>query len=221
MGTDIHLAVEKQNEDGTWHLIERPVMRHAGEKFAYPAWSESFDGDPEERNYEVFAFLADIRNGEGFAGSLTGKRVEPQVAGRGLPEGHMQRLYVDEDGYERHVPDLGYHDFTWATLGELVGLPWDMEFKSCGLVNEAEYKTYKAKGIPDSWCGGVGGHNIVVHETEAEFLASIGDKREHYVRVWWTWQPVKDCAFRRWLNTLIPLADGDLESVRVLMGFDS
>ena len=44
-----------------------------------------------------------------------------------------------------------------------------------------------------------------------------------HIRVQWKWRPLVDCHFRRWLDTLAPLAAevGGAENVRVLIGFDS
>lgn len=190
MGTDIHLAVQARLND-KWEDTNTHVPAHA-----------------RERNYELFAFLADVRNGYGFAGVKTGEPVVPQFADRGLPDGEGERDY------------LGDHSFTWATLRELYEAPWDTTFTSTGVVYESTYLAWDRTGSPRSWCGGIMGKDIVVID-EAAYPAHIKAPNERtHIRVTWTWKPLIECGFRRWVDSLV--AEGrDLDNTRVLIGFDS
>lgn len=67
MGCDIHLTVEAFR-DGSW----RCVPNDCGDWY-------------DNRNYDVFAILADVRNGSGFAGVSTGEGFAPIAPRRGIP----------------------------------------------------------------------------------------------------------------------------------------
>ena len=56
MGCDIHMMAKVQQDNGSW--------KNAGE----------IDGN---RNYDLFAILANVRNGHGFAGIKTGGGIRP------------------------------------------------------------------------------------------------------------------------------------------------
>jgi hypothetical protein len=86
MGSDIHLHIEKKNKEGRWEAfpIDELLL-------------------PDDRDYEVFAFLAGVR---GY--SKWGK-----IQDRGFP-----------GDSEVNQADLGDHSFTHATLYELIHAPW-------------------------------------------------------------------------------------------------
>jgi hypothetical protein len=93
-----------------WSAVEPPYTTD----FGYKSWSPYYESkrwddprpDPTTRQYVVFAFLANVRNGF---------QIEPQFPGRGVPPDSN----VDEDR-------LGEHSFTWASFAELLDAPWDM-----------------------------------------------------------------------------------------------
>ena len=127
MGTDIH-SIAQVNRDGRWQTV-----------------AVGIDGD--QRSYNTFAMLADVRNGYGFAGCRTSTGFPVIHEQRGLPED----LKTNEDngllinktdlvcawdwgGNEIPIdsPDarrvkyldeepmyLGDHSFSWCTLTEL------------------------------------------------------------------------------------------------------
>jgi hypothetical protein len=230
MGTDIHLYVEEYR-DGEWREVLGPYVRKDSpdRRTWDPYWQyDRFDHghpDPWARQYNLFAFLADVRNGTGFAGVSTGKPVTPQFPHRGIPEdtSYCEPEY-DEDGYRISGHEwLGDHSFTYAYLDELLNAPWDMEFHSQGTVNLTEYQVFKDKGIPNSWSGGVYGGSTA-HWSNEEFEKRIEDKvitQHDYTTVHWKWKPLWKCNFHRWVTeTLKPMFE-DPSQVRVLMGFDS
>lgn len=92
MGTDIHLQVEVRDEDG-WKISPRKPFKIYGDE------GFSWDEDPSGRHYDLFAFLADVRNGYGFAGVVRGSKIDPQFSGRGLPKDYAdpKRNFNDED----------------------------------------------------------------------------------------------------------------------------
>lgn len=222
MGTDIHIYVEEMTEDG-WKQIEPPYVRGKEYGDGWPSWApdrywemDDPPPNPEGRNYDVFAFLADVRNGVGFAGVYRHEPVEPQVAGRGIPEDTSWD--EDETGIW-----LGDHSHTHAMLDELLGLPWDMEYHSGGVVGPDQFKVWKEESIPNAWSGWISGPGITVHNDPEEYAQMLEDgevESGDYCVVNWSWQPLLSCGFYRWVQKLAEDAE-DPSKVRVVMGFDS
>lgn len=103
MGTDIHLFVERRTPDG-WESLDTWIEGRRG--YAYPSWDNRFYSD---RNYDLFAVLADVRNSGGF------KPISPS---RGLPGDLSPNL--------RKYSQLGdNHNHSWLMLRELVEYDWD------------------------------------------------------------------------------------------------
>lgn len=208
MGCDIHIAVEVRGPDRTWRLLR-----------------DGYDGDPDERDYNVFAFLANVRNGFGFAGTYRHEPVGPQFPDRGLPVDREEAAYETDD--EEGLLWLGEHSFTWASFAELRDAPWGVEFTSGGVVKSADlpadYPVLGVSWIPQSWCGGIGGPGIQTMSTEEWTAAGCPRRPKLHVSVQWRWTPLVDCSYRQWVAG--PLAQvaalyGE-DNVRVLMGFDS
>jgi len=216
MGCDIHLYVEKF-VDGRWVSVE-PAYEVKYYGSSWKSWAPQVDGhndwenDPTNRDYQLFAFLANVRNGYGFAGVDTGDAVIPQVAGRGIPSdtAWIEPTYDDDGEQVAGSAWLGEHSFTHATLHELLGLPWDMEFTHRGVVNQQEYIEFITKGSPSSWCGDVSGPNVRVFDREIPFARLLTDgalTENDYVRIEWKSKPLENCSFVRWLrNMLLPLS---------------
>jgi hypothetical protein len=100
MGTDIHLWVEKKNADNTWSFaqLEPWDCDWCGGTGAGNEWREGATPAPcywcagqkkvnrySSRNYDLFAMLAGVRNGRGFAGIKTGDGFIPISEPRGWP----------------------------------------------------------------------------------------------------------------------------------------
>lgn len=114
MGTDIHLAVEVRRDidiaamlgDGfaettalagyrPWLMVGNDGFSGKGAGGVFPKYPGHgatkeqtrayWESDPGGRDYNLFAFLADVRNGRGFAGSYRHEPVGPQFPDRGLP----------------------------------------------------------------------------------------------------------------------------------------
>lgn len=257
MGTDIHLYIETGKE-GEWTPVEKPFVRDPEKDWSYKTWSDywkEYDDkdyevlvpDPTSRHYSVFALLADVRNGRGFAGVKTHEPVVPCFPNRGIPKdttyrgGYMANTgtWIEKEESEGWIGD---HSYTWATVAELRAVPWDTEYETYGTIHVSQYEHFKEHGQPEHWSGGIGGPGIVTWPTEAEYLnaldageipedefdddkSGVFSKGKHYLVVLWSWQPLEDCAFKQWLHydwmkELIDEANGP-ENVRVTMGFDS
>lgn len=168
------------------------------------------------RSYNLFAILADVRNGYGFAGVETGTEWPSIAPDRGLPDG----IEVDDDEY----PWLGDHSHTWLTVTELLAFDWHGTKQThYGTVALDAYTPGKR---PTVWSGGVWGGNILtVDESQVDGLA-VPEGMAVYVRQSWEWTAAEACgwfvdeylpAFQRLCTELGKSPD----DVRLVIGFDS
>lgn len=193
MGTDIHGSLQKRwRKEGPYETIG-PIE--------------------SSRNYRVFAALAGVRNGFGFAGCETHKAMTPISEPRGLPDG------VSED-----EEDYGDHSYSWLYLREVIDWKgWDMELQETGVVSLAEYKEMERDGllVPKEWSSGVMGRDIVVVD-ESEVIPPNAT----HVQIKWK-RPMRVACktFVLWLEYL-KSAHGwrlknDPDALRLVFGFDS
>lgn len=142
MGTDIHGGFIKLNKDGTKQPIET-------------SWAM-------DRDYTLFAILAGVRNGYGFAGCYRHEPVAPIAEGRGLPTW----LQV-EDEYSSDLDGwLGDHSYTYMTLDEIVSWEgWKEHIIVGGVMDVDHFKeTVATKIEPKHWCGDIVGDRIKIHQ---------------------------------------------------------
>lgn len=229
MGTDIHPVVERRSANG-WERVRAPSKK---------------DGNSSviaQRNYDLFAILADVRNGSGFAGVATGDRMVPIAGPRGLPSDFDSTSPAhtpeecDDPKWCDHALWMGDHSESWVTLEELLAYDWQRVRRKTGIVSLPEYARWLKRGGtggPREYCGGISGPDIVVlsedelMDTSDYSLVGRGDKMRRllacqvYVRVFWEETAAESVGlFYRealpWLSTLG--APGD---VRLVFGFDS
>jgi hypothetical protein len=164
-------------EDALWAGLDLHIERYHDE----PAFKtvEPFD----VRNYDLFAALADVRNGAGFAGVDTGDPIVPIASPRGVPD----------DADPATVRELSHeHTPSWLSLAELKAYDWDRPKTSRGIVSGELYDlmqqfdtTYpwdervqarcdelaeEGKPIENGVSGGISGQGIRVF-TEAGYQA--------------------------------------------------
>lgn len=240
MGCDIHLAVEVRR-NGRW-TREVVVPESARSEWLL----KSAAGEPEgwearravrtwydDRNYEVFAVLADVRNN----GHIT-----PISQPRGLPddmdEATRKLTGEDDDDYDEDEISLGDHSQSWLTLAELLAYPWDGEVQRDGVVSLDQFmervKTY-GDSVPvrtdkfpyKEWSGGISGPGIVVRKASDVVAAlrsnglGVASGERTYVSDSWV-MPVRVQA-RGFVDRLLPalLGLGAPDDVRIVFGFDS
>lgn len=133
MGTDIHGVFQRRDQStGKWLDV--------------PSEYE------ENRHYQLFAVLAGVRNGRGFAGVITGTPVTPIAEPRGLPEDFE---VVDGE-------DHGDHTHSWLTADEILAYAENAPTVThMGYVDRPDYEAWDKKGKPSSYCGDVSGRDIV------------------------------------------------------------
>jgi hypothetical protein len=150
MGTDIHLAVERR-EPGGWVL-------HASED----------DGWYADRNYNVFAMLAGVRNGRGFAGSDIGDPVVPVAEPRGIPSDASLDVLLWWLTWQEHTP-------SWLTARELVDVDWHgNKIVHHGYVDPDNFWRFNQWKKPQEWCADVSGFAIQ-KVSNTEMLRRIED----------------------------------------------
>jgi len=137
VGCDIHLYVEVKRGK-KWEVAYAPEsMRPEYDPTGIASWYRG-------RNYDMFAVLADVRNGSGF---------DPIVEPRGVPGDCSKEVKAivkewSSDG----------HSHSWLTVRELLDYDWQGPTATHqGWVDTDEYGVFKEKGKPNSWSGGVGG----------------------------------------------------------------
>lgn len=150
MGTDIHLCVEVR-EDGRWKSVDQWFEEDGFlEQFQWGANFERLAGPfYYDRNYHLFAILANVRNGYG---AKIGDPVKPIEMPRGIPDDaspEVQR-FVEEWGADGH-------SHSWFTTEELMKFDWTQRTRSgvpyyelcCTFLGEMMPKLWNL-GSPDS-----------------------------------------------------------------------
>ena len=174
MGTDIHLCVEMRDPFDVWHSLDH----WSTDEYDEPGQqSVSYENRwYTHRDYDVFAILADVRNGRGFAGIVTGDGFVPISADRGVPDDMSPevRAYHEHGG-------LGDHSFSHLTLRDLVEYDWTQRTKVCGVVDAWQWHRWdgyrREHGeMPHEYCADVSGPNIRI-VTEPEMRQAVGELR--------------------------------------------
>ena len=208
MGCDIYIVVERQSENGQWERV----------------WTHDWQvpdpvGTPErfrERNYDLFGILADVRNGHGFAGCVTGSGWPSIAPNRGVPADST----VTPDEHNEYA--IGDHSFSWVSLDELKAFDWDgVTADAYGIVTREEYTRMQLAGEsrPNQWCGGISGRDVLIVTPEQLMTAPIPPFS--HVRVAWK-ETAREGTYD-WAGQVLPwlesLAAG--QPLRLVFGFDS
>ena len=160
MGTDIHGVFQRHDA-------------------ATGKWVDITSKFEENRHYQLFAVLAGVRNGCGFAGIKTGEPVVPIAEPRGLPEdfevvnGDSHPIasfdYLPAWRQEYRTKDdelevwMGDHSHSWLTADEM--LAWFNNAPTVvqtGILGRAVYEKWDRGSRPVSYCGGISGPGVVL-----------------------------------------------------------
>lgn len=218
MGTDIHGWLQKSYGGKNWYNVQRV---------------------PSDRNYTLFAALANVRNGRGFAGCYTGEAIRFIAEPRGLPADLAAQLAAtelqsdnaaDDDGINYYATDFGDHSQTWFTLAELLNWDgWQQQQTRGGYVARSEYEACQREGrTPDEWCGDTFGRDIVKTTDEAIAAGSAPEGWTHAQMRWDAGKLIDNIgAFREWMAYLSAAYKWELGredsycQYRIVVGFDS
>lgn len=225
MGCDIHTFIEiKQNR--VWELFDWRKKYEDGTyedgevKYNYDGY---FD-DPFyiHRNYNLFAVLANVRNGRGFAGIPTGSGFKPIDYPRGLPDDVTTEVEIASDRY-----GVDGHSHSYLTIKELLDYDWDGQVTTqYGVVEVDEYKVFKQNGKPNSWSGDISGGMVrkVSNEEMDNLIAGNSELLKtltYCTTVKWT-ESYRDAVGPWWFKTLDKLAElGSPDDVRLVFWFDN
>lgn len=182
MGTDVHAVFQAKKGDG-WKTIESK-------------WDQ-------RRHYFLFSWLADVRNGYGFAGVPTYAPIKPIADQRGLPPGF-------DPSSDEH--DLGDHSFSWLTADEILAAPTPDRVWRTGVVPREFFDAWDGHTPPEAWSGDIAGGGVVV----APSPTNVTPESTH-VRIWWM-QPGDSLKY--FTDEIQRLKDEHGE-VRMVFGFDS
>lgn len=223
MGCDIHIYAEKR-VDGKW------VTADKWEPSEYDDGSMCVPFDEQlcpGRNYQLFAILADVRNGYGFGGVDTGDALVPIDALRGLPDDVSTEVKTESDGWGGDG-----HSHSFFTVQELLEYDWTQIATLRGWVTAKAYETWQRcisfRPAPPSSCGGVSGLSIR-HVTESEMRELIKggveqsseDLRSTYCKIHWKISYSQQCP-EFWSETIPTLLQiGKPEDVRIVFWFDN
>jgi hypothetical protein len=232
MGCDIHLYVEAKAGDN-WESQDKWVEEDGEKDVDY---SDRFY---TSRNYDLFAILANVRNGHGFAGVKTGEGFKPISEPRGLP------IDVTSDvGNLSERWGVHGHSHSWFTLKELLEYDWTQVTSHTGVVSGKEYLDWcsyrKGQGLsPTSWCGAISGRGVkVITPQEMDKLIELhkldrwsspaegGPLNNYYTQINWTEAYYQSA--REFLGTCLPrllklaqMRNNDYSSVRIVFWFDN
>ena len=230
MGADIHAVVQRK-KDGKWITYAEGYSR---------------------RNYDVFAVMANVRNGHGFAGCLLSDGLKVVHEPKGLPKdlrfvgkrkqdvkcpNSFRKFPGSFRSSEDKIYWLGDHDHSWLTLTELLTINSEDVTKHYGVMTDLEFEKLGSYFLQNrrqprqvEYCGDVFGKDITTLKEE-DYLAckqsgTLPRDKQIYVQTWWneTYGESLGLAFWIWLLQLIrdALCFGcDLDSIRVVFGFDS
>ena len=223
MGCDIHMHIEVKQADGPWKRHDWLAKYSDGtyeDGSRRVKWGDAFnDVFYIGRNYDLFAVLANVRNGRGFAGCKTSEGFNIISEPRGLPDDVSDEVLAEST-------DMGCdgHSHSWLDIAEIKAFDFDQTTTHYGFVSEEDYKIFRSKGKPESWCGGVFGRDVVVlNNIELDRIIDGKDKREdgknYYTQVHWT-EKYRD-SFPWFLNMFIPACEKLSDEVRLVFWFDN
>ncbi len=222
MGCDIHLNVEEKIKE-QWEFIG----------------GDFYSG----RNYNLFAILANVRNGSGFARCDTGDPLNYIDEPRGLPANVSGDIREESDHWS-----CDGHSHSYFSLVELLNFDWTQISTQRGYVDAHNYHLFKEGGVNylKGWSGDVGGNNTekidneamqllcqdILKETGKTFLMADADKiGEHeksdskYTQIEWKTPYYKECNdfLSRTFPKLMRLAGNvsNFDNVRIVFWFDN
>lgn len=189
MGTDIHSIVQYRANGKTnqWTTVRARF------------------GD--DRNYDTFAVLANVRNGSGFAGMESGEAWPAISEPRGFPKDMVDGEFPQVSDSMTRCPHccsdemwLGDHSHSWVTLAEMKSMAAKLRDKRfymvTGVVTLDQYEDYvRAAKVPENWSGGVMGQGLrTIDEMDVEGR-TVGDLRRDkvtHIRMRWP-RKIEEC----------------------------
>lgn len=207
MGTDVHAVAQAKTPEG-WKDVPCEWDQH--------------------RHYFLFSWIANVRNGYGFAGVVTYAPIKPIAEPRGLPDDfvrdneehptttdalcahHLE--YMSEA--EKAAPTcwMGDHSHSWLTFDEILSTPTPGGVWRTGVVTREAFEAWDGVSQPEDWSGGIAGRDIRVAASPA-----MVEKDSTHVQICWK---APDNALDYFVNEVKRLKEAHGEG-RLVFGFDS
>lgn len=221
MGTDVHSIFEVKKEIFLDKHPELSLLVDTSQdwiQISENPWSEN-------RDYLLFAVLANVRNGYGFGGLYRHEPLEPITDHRGIPDDFSAEYQIKDSwwGNHSHTWLLGSEFMNWYN-GDIISLV------HTGYISKKEFDKWDGNE-PDCYSGCINGPGIILSDDVNSFtrvnstqlnenqpIVSITPETTH-VRVWWS-QSVQSSISDFYEDVVKPLMDyyGDF---RLVMSFDS
>lgn len=227
MGCDIHCYAERKNKDGKWEIVGNKEKGEDG-------WV-NIDYEPYvNRNYNLFAILANVRNGTAFAGCKTGEGFNPISNPKGVPSDASEEYASLSEQW-----DSNGHSHSYFTLRELLDYDWTQTTQLQGWVNMIaweKFSLYDKKDFPQNYCGMISGNSIeYISEEEADKLFEGLSRKERievaklhtnkYALAKWTvkYSQCVDSFLSDTITELLKLAGGTkgIDNIRIVFFFDN
>lgn len=162
MGCDIHFYTEKRNvETGKWEFVGDVTREGEGDE-QWVSGTSLYDG----RSYNLFAILANVRNGRGFAGCKTGEGFMPISEPRGIPDDASPEYREIAERW-----DCDGHSHSFHTLRQLLDYDWTQSTQLQGWLDLPTWLDWsrwaRQQGLgPESYSGSVSGQTVKHLTTE-------------------------------------------------------
>lgn len=201
MGTDIHTIFQaKQNNE--WYDIPHNYN--------------------EQRHYSLFAWLADVRQGNSYIKPISEPRGLPsdfQIDGNNehptaienLEQG-LRDFYTDKYPYDG-LRNMGYHSFSWLLGSEILAANPPPVAKQ-GIVSIEFYRTWDKVSPPETYCEDVYGGDVHIVTPD---VANYYKETATHVRVCWIAH--LDQEFKYFTDEIRRLMEIHGE-IRMVFGFD-
>lgn len=226
MGTDIHSVFQRMNKKRKgFSKVERRVfnnlsMRKKNNVRFSTVW-DTVDSDYEEgRHYTLFGWLADVRNGYGFAGVLQSSGIKPISKPRGFPEDIFAGCKTAPDEIDGKW--MGDHSYSWLLGSEIIEAFKNIEgMTRYGVIPYERYLEWDKVTALDSYSGGVLGPKVITLSQKDVDQASLYLDHNLYIQVSWqvTAQTLQE-EFGYFVDEIKRLMNLHGE-IRMVFGFDS
>lgn len=166
MGCDIHLYVERVNNE-IWTSVDKWIPnQYFKDEDGCEVVVDYHDSFYHDRNYNLFAILANVRNGRGFTGVKTGDEFNIISEPRGIPDDCDSRIADEAKSW-----GLDGHSHSYHTITELLEFDWTQISTIHGVVDKETFMDWMRWGKrngeqPKSWAGDVMGPNIKIISQE-------------------------------------------------------
>lgn len=225
MGTDIYPVFQAKAKDVAKFTGDQTPVKDPEE------WIEIESGWDQNRHYLLFAVLADVRNGFGFAGSYRHEPLRPIVEElRGYPEDYPVNSHGEP------TPDLGYHSHHWLLGSEM--LDWarlDRSLVFGGVLSREDFQKWDGISIPSGVIGTIWGNDIIEivdKASAARCYVSVDEEQNTketglmatppsnwtHIRVWWRASLLEQLDY--FFNGIIKPLMEKYGEIRLVMGFD-